>query len=65
MTLQQLVNKVLSDPAFFNELRKDPAKAMQGVGEKLTPEQLKALKEVNYKVLHDVGAAFAGGGSIT
>jgi hypothetical protein len=65
MTLQQLVNKVLSDPAFFNALRKDPAQAMKAAGETLTPEQLKALKEVNYKALQDIGAAFAGGGSIT
>jgi hypothetical protein len=65
MTLQQLINKVLNDAAFFNELRKDPVKAFQGTGEKLTPEQIKALKEVNYKALQDVAAAFAGGGSIT
>jgi hypothetical protein len=65
MTLQQLINKVLNDPAFFTALKKDPAKALQGTGEKLTPEQIKALKEVNYKALEDVGAAFAGGGTIT
>ena len=65
MTLQQLINKVLNDPAFFTQLKKDPAKALQGTGQKLTPEQLKALKEVNYKALEDVGAAFAGGSAIT
>ena len=65
MTLQQLINKVLSDPKFWNELRKDAGKALRQIGEKPTPEQIKALKEVNYKALQDVGAAFAGGGTIT
>lgn len=65
MTLQQLINKVLSDPAFFAALKKDPAKALQGTGETLTPEQIKALKELNYKALEDVGAAFAGSSAIT
>ena len=65
MTLEQLVNKVLGDPKFWNELRKDPGKALRDVGEKPTPEQIKALKELNYKALQDVGAAFAGGGTIT
>jgi hypothetical protein len=65
MTLQQLINKVLNDPAFFTQLKKDPAKALQGTDEKLTPEQIKALKELNYKALEDVGAAFAGPGAIT
>jgi hypothetical protein len=65
MTLQQLINKVLSDPKFWNELRKDPGKALRDAGETPTPEQIKSLKEVNYKALQDVGAAFAGGGTIT
>lgn len=65
MTLQQLINKVLNDPKFWNELRKDPGKALRDVGEAPTPEQIKALKEVNYKALQDVGSAFAGGGTIT
>lgn len=65
MTLQQLINRILNDPGFWNELKKDPAKAMQGIGQTLTPEQLKALKELNYKALQDVGAAFAGQSAIT
>jgi hypothetical protein len=65
MTLQQLINKVLNDPGFFSALKKDPAKALQGTGEKLTPEQIKALKELNYKALEDVGSAFAGPSAIT
>jgi hypothetical protein len=65
MTLQQLINKVLSDPKFWNELRKDPGKALRDVGETPTPEQIKSLKEVNYKALQDVGSAFSGGGTIT
>ena len=65
MTLQQLINKVLSDPKFWNELRKDPGKALRDAGEAPTPEQIKSLKEVNYKALQDVGSAFAGGGTIT
>jgi hypothetical protein len=65
MTLQQLINRILNDPGFWNELKKDPAKALQGIGQNLTPEQLKALKELNYKALQDVGSAFAGQSAIT
>ena len=65
MTLQQLVDKILNDPGFWNELKKDPAKALRGIGEKPTPEQLKALKELNYQALQDLGSAFAGQSAIT
>lgn len=65
MTLQQLINKILSDPGFWNDLKKDPAKALRGIGENPTPEQLKALKELNYKALQDLGSAFAGPTAIT
>jgi hypothetical protein len=65
MTLQELINKILNDPGFWNQPKKDPAKALQGTGQSLTPEQLKALKELNYKSLQDVGAAFSGSSAIT
>jgi hypothetical protein len=65
MTLQQLIDTILNDPGFWNELKKDPAKAVQGLGQNLTPEQLRALKELNYRALQDVGSAFAGQSAIT
>ena len=65
MTLQQLINKILSDPGFWNELKKDPGKALRGIGENPTPQQLKALKELNYTSLEDIGSAFAGPSAIT
>jgi len=65
VTLQQLINRILNDPAFWNELKKDPAKAAQAVGQNFTPEQIKALRELNYKALQDVASAFAGGSAIT
>jgi hypothetical protein len=65
MTLENLVNKVLGDPGFWNELRKNPGKASRVAGEKLTAEQIKALKGLNYGSLQDLAMAFDGGGAIT
>jgi len=58
MTTEQLFDKAAHDKAFFEQLKADPAEALQGAGVKATPEQLAALKHVHYKNLVDVATAF-------
>jgi hypothetical protein len=64
MTVQELFDKALHDPAFWKELRKDPSKAFKEAGVKVTPEQLQSLKKLDYKALEGVAEAFGGGGRI-
>jgi hypothetical protein len=61
MKIQQLFEKALHDEAFFDQLQSDPAKALQSVGVKATPEQIASLKELRFKALRDVASAFGGG----
>jgi TRAP-type C4-dicarboxylate transport system substrate-binding protein len=66
MTVQELFDKAVHNSAFWNELRKDPAKAFKDAGVKATPEQLQSLKHLNYQALEAVASAFGGGaGNIT
>jgi hypothetical protein len=65
MNLQQLVNKVMSDPNFFEQLKSNPAAALSSQGAKPTPEQIEALKKINYKSLVDVAVAFGGSTGVT
>ena len=66
MTVQELFQKAVHSPAFWNELKKDPAKAFKDAGVKATPEQLQSLKQLNYQALDAVATAFGGGsGNIT
>jgi hypothetical protein len=45
---------------FFKQLQTDPARALQSIGVKATPNQLASLKQLNYKSLLDVATAFGG-----
>lgn len=58
MNLKELVDKVMGDRDFYEKLRKDPATALRGQGVEPKPEQVKALKKINYKYLEEVAAAF-------
>jgi len=66
MTIQELFNKAVSDKVFWKELQKDPAAAFKKAGITVTPEQLRDLKKLNYRVLEEVAVAFGGGsGNVT
>lgn len=66
MTVQELFNRAVSDKLFWKELQKDPAKAFKDAGVTVTPEQLRDLKKLNYRVLEEVAVAFgSGSGNIT
>lgn len=58
MNLKQLVDKMMSDRDFYNQLRKDPAAALREEGVEPKPKLIKALKSINYKSLENVAAAF-------
>jgi len=64
MTVQELFEKALHDPAFWSELQKDPAKAFKEVHQELTPEQLKSLEPLNYHALEEVATAFGAGATV-
>lgn len=59
MKLRQLVDKALRSKSFWDQLKKDPVAALQSVGAKPTPQQLKALKEIDYKSLEVLARAFS------
>ena len=63
MTAQELFNKALYNRAFWNELRKDPAKALKDAGIQATPEQVKTLRQLNFDSLEAVATAFGSGAS--
>jgi hypothetical protein len=65
MTLQQLINKAMTDATFFEELKKNPAVALRTEGGNPTQQQIDALKKVNYDALVGVATAFGGGTGIT
>jgi hypothetical protein len=58
MTFDQFVHKVISDPQFYQLLKKDPAEALRSVGIELSKEQIEALKEIDYKQLEQIAAEF-------
>lgn len=59
MTIEELFKKALYDPTFFNELGKDPEKAFDQVGVKVSNDQIEKLKKLDYKVLKEVAQAFS------
>jgi hypothetical protein len=59
MELKQLVDKLMVDYGFYLKLKEDPAAALRGQGEEPKPEQIEALKKIDYKSLEDVATAFA------
>jgi hypothetical protein len=58
MDLEKLVDKVMHEPGFYDKLKKDPKAALLSAGDKPKPEQIEALKKVNYKVLDEIAKVF-------
>lgn len=58
MTFDQLVEKVMDDPAFRMELIKDPKSALESVGVTATPEMIQALDGVDYASITKVADLF-------
>lgn len=44
----KLIDRWINDPNFRNELRRDPEGAAKKSGAQLTPEELVALKRINW-----------------
>ena len=45
--MYEIIGRAVAHPDFRNELVNDPAKAVQGLGYTLTPEQVRALHEAD------------------
>lgn len=58
MNFDQLVEKVMDDPAFRKELIKDPESALESVGVHATPEMVQALDGVDYASITKVAELF-------
>ena len=54
LDFEELVEKAIEDPNFYKELKKDPAAALSKHGLAAEPEQIEALKKVNYDYLEEV-----------
>jgi len=56
--LHQIIERAISDPAFYDLIKKDPAAAVIKLNCSLTEEQIKALKAIDYGPLDALPAAF-------
>ncbi len=54
LDFEELIEKAIEDPKFYKELKKDPAAALSEFGLTAAPEQIEALKKVNYDYLEEV-----------
>ena len=55
---RELVEKAMGSYKFYQDLKKDPAAALQALGLQPTPQQIKALKNLNYKSLEAAANTF-------
>lgn len=51
---EDLVSKVMKDEKFRDALKADPAKALESVGVKATPELIHSLKSMDWASIHKV-----------
>jgi hypothetical protein len=58
MNIRELVDKVMDDLEFYEQLKRDPAKALASLGDRPSPEQIEALNKLNYEYLEEVAKAF-------
>ena len=65
MTFQEFVNKMLTDEKFRHAISTDPKAALERAGMKPTPQQIEALKKVNYHSLQNVAQAFGESTMVT
>ena len=54
LDFEDLVEKAIENPNFYKELKKDPAAALSKSGLTAQPEQIDALKGINYDYLEEV-----------
>jgi hypothetical protein len=54
LDFEDLVEKAIEDPKFYEELKKDPAAALSKCGLTADSEQIEALKKVDYDYLEEV-----------
>jgi len=58
MTLKQLIDKVMSDYEWYQQLKKDPAELSKLHGLNLNERQIDALRKINYESIDHLAEAF-------
>jgi hypothetical protein len=56
--IQTIVGKMISDPAFCDQLISSPQQTLRDAGIEPTPEMLEALKELDADQMRKLAAAF-------
>jgi hypothetical protein len=65
MKFEELVQKVMRDEKFRTELKNDPAKALQSVGVKATPELEHSLRSLDWASIHKVNDHYKAAAGIS
>ncbi len=65
MKFEELVSKVMKDAKFRDELKADPAKALQSVGVKSTPELERSLRSLDWASIHKVNDHYKAAAGIS
>jgi hypothetical protein len=65
LKFEDLVTRVLKDAKFRAALEADPAKALQSVDVKPTPELIHSLKSMDWASVHQVNAQYKAAAGIS
>jgi hypothetical protein len=65
MKFEELVSKVMKDAKFRDELKADPAKALQSVGVKSTPALEQSLRSLDWASIHKVNDHYKAAAGIS
>jgi hypothetical protein len=65
MKFEDLLTRVMKDAKFRAALEADPAKALQSVDVKATPELINSLKSMDWASVHKVNAQYKAAAGIS
>jgi hypothetical protein len=65
MKFEELVGKVMKDVKFRDALKADPAKALESVGVKATPDLVHSLKSLDWASIHKVNDHYKAASGIS
>ena len=65
MKFEDLVSRVVKDPKFRDGLKADPAKTLDSVGVKATPELVQSLQSLDWNSIHKVNDNYRAASGIS
>lgn len=65
MKFEELVTKVMKDEKFRDALKADPAKALESVGVKATPDLERSLRSLDWASIHKVNEHYKAAAGIS